>query len=177
VQSIDLQRISELLAGSLFLLAAVSKVLNFRWFNQTWAKYGLSLGGANWRLGLGLICTESVIGAALLLGKLRPLSSYFAFGLLVIFTAAITRSLVQGHYKVDCGCIGFWRKTESVWKLILRNVGLLGIVGLSLRRLGNVIVPSSIGWIVLVVSTGLLVYAMFPTLGCRPSSGTMRVES
>ena len=79
-----------------------------------------------------LVTVAELLVAALLLLN-TSLGSVGALLLLSLYTVAIGINLLRGRRDIDCGCAGpTVRQTLSGW-LVLRNLGLLGVVLVTMR--------------------------------------------
>lgn len=68
---------------------------------------------------------EVLSGLMLLLGFRSQLATLLVFGLFLIYTAAITISLMRGKNN-DCGC--FASTTSVQWRLVYRNIILMALL-------------------------------------------------
>jgi uncharacterized membrane protein YphA (DoxX/SURF4 family) len=112
--------------GATLLVAGIGKVRNGHGkFLQLILGYDLlpksiAIILANW-----LPYFEVFMGVMLVIGFFSQIVSILAFGLFLLFTSAITLSLVRGINN-DCGC--FRHVTPVQWRLVYRDVFLMGLL-------------------------------------------------
>jgi uncharacterized membrane protein YphA (DoxX/SURF4 family) len=68
---------------------------------------------------------EVLSGLMLIFGFMSQLAALLVFGLFLIYTAAITLSLIRGKNN-DCGC--FASLTPVQWRLVYRNIILMALL-------------------------------------------------
>lgn len=118
--------LGRIVIGTTLLVAGMGKVQNGQSkFLQSILGYDLvpqavAAFMANW-----LPWLELMVGAMLLAGLFSQVASITAFGLFLIFTGAITLSLLRGMDN-DCGC--FRHVTPVQWRLVFRDVLLMGLL-------------------------------------------------
>ena len=102
-----------LILGFVFIYAGIEKILD---------PAGLARDVANYRIlpdvlvnlwAIALPWIELLVGLGLLLGFYRRGSSLVLFGLLLMFTVAITVNLVRG-VDINCGCKTPWAASDRI---------------------------------------------------------------
>jgi peroxiredoxin len=137
--------IARLVLAGVFVIAAVAKLLDRAGSREALAGFGLPLRLTT-PLGWALPIAELIVAAALV----PPVSAWWGglggLGLLVLFTAAIVRSLVRGE-RPDCRCFGQFHAVPIGWPTLLRN-GLLALLAAFVLGAGwSDPGPSAIGWL------------------------------
>jgi uncharacterized membrane protein YphA (DoxX/SURF4 family) len=112
------------IVASVFLLAAVPKLLDPAVFAQDIANYQLLPASLVPLVAVALPVVELVVAAALITGIHARGAAVVACGLLAAFVVAMLHTTVQG-IDLACGCFG--SETEAVvgWGTVARNVGLM----------------------------------------------------
>jgi hypothetical protein len=127
----NVQAIAELIVGALFSVTAVSKWLHLRWFIGVVRDYNVVPAHLAWPVGLLVVVAESATAAGLLVGTFMPWPAYLAAALLLLFTVAIARNLLNGKTDMPCGCTGPSGIDTLEWSLVSRNIGFVGLALLS----------------------------------------------
>jgi peroxiredoxin len=97
-------------------------------------------------MGWALPVAELLVAAALVPRGSAWWAGFGAFGLLIVFMAAITRSLVRGE-RPDCRCFGQLRAAPVGWRTLLRN-GVLALLAVFILGAGrNDPGASAVGWV------------------------------
>jgi hypothetical protein len=110
--------------GALLLLSAFSKVTNYRWFVKAVERDEFLPGRVPLQmLAIAIIVAEGSIGAWLVAGGGEVKFVAFSAALLfLVFSAAVTRNLLQGRSDVACGCSGFNKAARVGVPLVVQNV-------------------------------------------------------
>jgi putative oxidoreductase len=117
---------ARIIVGATLLVAGVGKIRNGRSkFLRSILGYDLVPDRIAAFMAVWLPYLEFLAGGMLLLGIFSQGVSVFAFAILLIFTGAITISLVRGLNN-DCGC--FRHVTPVQWRLVFRDVFLMGLI-------------------------------------------------
>jgi uncharacterized membrane protein YphA (DoxX/SURF4 family) len=82
--------------------------------------HGVAVIVARW-----LPWVEILSGLMLIVGFMSQLAALLVFGLFLLYTAAITASLIRGKNN-DCGC--FASLTPVQWRLVYRNIILMALL-------------------------------------------------
>src|SRR6266705_2293778 len=128
---LSVEAVSQFVIGALFLIAASSKLIAFKWFAETLASYRLLPSRLTNFFAALVVLAEAVSGILLLAGALMPWAAYAATALLLCFTTSIAINLAKGRFSIECGCFSLWKKSKVGWLLLFRNLGLLGLALLS----------------------------------------------
>ncbi len=112
-------RLAAIVLGTVFVVAAVAKIVA----GPTWVGQARELG-APAPVATVLPGVELLIGALLIAGIGSPLVAVAAAGLLVVFSVAIARQLVDGRHP-PCACFGAWSQRPLGEGHLLRNAGLI----------------------------------------------------
>ncbi len=112
-------RLAAIVLGSVFVVAAVSKIVA----GPTWVTQARELGAPT-PVATALPGVELVVGALLIVGIGGPLPAIAAALLLVVFSVAIARQLVDGRHP-PCACFGAWSQRPLGEGHLLRNAGLI----------------------------------------------------
>lgn len=108
----------------LLLLGAWDKLRAPAVFRDAVAGYGLLppalVAPAAWAIALA----ETLAGALLLAGPLRPIAAVLALALLAVVSGAVALNLARGHTAIDCGC-GGTRHQPLRPGLLVRNAALM----------------------------------------------------
>jgi uncharacterized membrane protein YphA (DoxX/SURF4 family) len=120
--------------GILLVVAGAAKLVSLREFQRVIRAYKILPATfalpASWTLPV----LELTAGIALASGVLWPLPQFAASGMFLVFAAAVGLNLVRGNRNVQCGCFGSAGKLLS-WQIVMRNVGLVGVVLTTTERL------------------------------------------
>jgi hypothetical protein len=163
--------ISSIIISVLLLVASASKMLTFRWFVNTLAKYKLVPARIVGLSAIAVILGELSIGLLILSAWAQPWAAYGAVALFSFFSAALLTNLVRGRVDINCGCFGLWNKDKVGWQLVLRNMGFSGLALLSLwpNRSSDAILPFALFTISLVlIAAPIVVRALHRT---HPTTG------
>ena len=90
--------------------------------------------------------TELSVGAALVPARTAWWGAAGAFVLLILFLVAIWWNLARGR-RPDCRCFGQLHSAPIGWKLVLRNLVLVGLAGITLTQPAQPIGPGLFGWL------------------------------
>jgi putative oxidoreductase len=132
------RRAAQLLAGAIFLFAALPKIANLPAFADSIHNFHmepvLPLASIN-VLAMVLPWIELVAGLALIFA-VKPRAGAFVYsGLLALFTIAVAVAMARG-LSFDCGCFGTATAATIGAKKLAENVGMLfvGLVAGTERR-------------------------------------------
>jgi hypothetical protein len=119
-------RVATLLLGAVFVVAGASKIVA----GSTWIAQARQMG-ATQPIATVLPGVELVLGALLVVGIGGDLPVIAAIVLLVAFSVAIARQLVDGRHP-PCACFGAWSQRPLSESHLWRNAGLilLGFIAL-----------------------------------------------
>jgi hypothetical protein len=112
-------RIAAVLLGAVFVVAAVSKIVA----GTAWVTQARELGAPT-PVATALPGVELVLGALLVAGIAAPIPAVLAALLLVAFSVAIARQLVDGRHP-PCACFGAWSQRPLGEGHLLRNAVLI----------------------------------------------------
>ena len=112
-------RLAGLVLGAVFVVAAVAKIAA----GTTWVAQAREVGAPT-PVATVLPGVELVIGALLVAGVAAPVPAIAALVLLVAFSVAIARQLVDGRHP-PCACFGAWSQRPLGEGHLLRNAGLI----------------------------------------------------
>jgi uncharacterized membrane protein YphA (DoxX/SURF4 family) len=115
----------------IFLAGSVRKLADLGSFEQAIASYELTNDAITWSLSRLIPILELSAGSILLIPTMRETGALIAIGLLVFVTAAVVINLLRGRTELSCGCGGFEEDQPISWNLVLRNLTLIGLVGLA----------------------------------------------
>jgi hypothetical protein len=111
--------LAALLLGAVFVVAAVSKLVA----GTAWLAQARELGAPT-PVATALPGVELVLGALLVTGIVAPIPAVLAALLLVAFSVAIARQLVDGRHP-PCACFGAWSHRPLGEGHLLRNAVLI----------------------------------------------------
>ena len=114
-------RLAAIVLGAVFVVAAVAKLAA----GSTWVAQARELG-APAPVATALPGVELVVGALLVAGVATPVPAIAAAVLLVAFSAAILRQLVDGRHP-PCACFGAWSQRPLGEGHLVRNAALIGV--------------------------------------------------
>ncbi|MGE5784868.1 MAG: MauE/DoxX family redox-associated membrane protein [Myxococcales bacterium] len=117
--------------AAVFVDAAANKILDPAAFAENTGNYQLLPEISNY-IAIVLPSTELLTALVLVLGRKhwRNAAVLTFFGMLVVFTTAITRAWASG-INLECGCFGAGSSTVGIVP-VLRNLGLIAALLLSL---------------------------------------------
>jgi uncharacterized membrane protein YphA (DoxX/SURF4 family) len=118
---------ARLVLGTVYLLSAVPKLRDRSAFVQAVAGYRIL--PSNWTIpfAYGLLWSELLVGTLLVAGWQTRLAAAASGLLLATFIAAIAINLARGRQDLDCGCQGSKHTQKIGWRLIGRDLTLLGL--------------------------------------------------
>jgi uncharacterized membrane protein YphA (DoxX/SURF4 family) len=119
-------RLAAIVLGAVFVVAAVSKMVA----GNAWVTQARELG-ASTPVATALPGVELVVGALLIVGIGGPVPAVVALVLLVGFSVAIARQLVDGRHP-PCACFGAWSQRPLGEGHLVRNAGLIVLAVLAL---------------------------------------------
>jgi uncharacterized membrane protein YphA (DoxX/SURF4 family) len=116
---------ARLIAGAVFIYAAVLKLIDPVAFAQDIANYQ-AFPYWSWNLAAAVVPVAELLGGvALITGFKRRAGSLVLGALTVAFIGLILSVIVRG-IDLDCGCFGEAAQASAVgWPLLLRDLGLL----------------------------------------------------
>jgi len=114
------------LLGALFVFSSADKVLHPDRFAIAIRAYEILPIALTNIFALVVAWTELIAGIMLIFGVLTRKASSAIFILLVVFTAAITLTMIRGLV-VDCGCFSNEGGSQTGARLIVRNLFLIVI--------------------------------------------------
>jgi len=117
-----------LLVGGVLTLAGAAKLLGDSGARTKWLQaYGLIPAPLVGAVAVGLASLELLAGAALLLGFGGVLSIALGGTVLVLITGGAAVTLARGK-RPDCGCFGRWAREQLSWRVVFRNLALVGML-------------------------------------------------
>lgn len=148
----------EVAAALLFGLAALSKLRQPGVFRDQIEAYGLLPTVLTWPAAILLPGLELATAVALLLDF--PSGGVLAAGLLALFAAAMGVNLLRGRTEISCGC-GFGAPKQGLsWGLVLRNLGIAGLLVLAIQA-----PPAEAAAWWLAALAGVLLFGMITSFG------------
>lgn len=121
--------ICRLILAAIFLLASVPKIIAPHEFAIAVFRYQLLPDAAINLLAIFLPWIELVAAIAILIPRTSAASAAILFGLLIVFTAAISIDLVRG-IDISCGCFTLNADAGPIgWWEVVRDIGLLAVAG------------------------------------------------
>jgi uncharacterized membrane protein YphA (DoxX/SURF4 family) len=119
-----------LLVGAVLTLAGAGKLLGESGARTKWLQaYGLIPTPLVPAIAVGLASLELLAGAALVLGFGGRLSVAVAGATMALITGGAAVTLARGKHP-DCGCFGRWARDQLSWKVVVRNLALIGLLAL-----------------------------------------------
>lgn len=120
--------IARIVLAAVFGTAGIAKLADLKGSRSSLAQFGLPVFAVPAGAAL-LPVAELVCAIALLRASWTWWGALGALGLLLLFTVAITVSLVRGHTP-DCRCFGQLRSSPVGWSTVARNLVLAGLAAL-----------------------------------------------
>ena len=120
------------LLSLVFLTAAYGKLRHWTVFQGVVANYRLLPQELVAPVAYLLPPVEALLGAGLLLGLGSPWPELGAAALLLLFAWAMGLNVHRGRRHIDCGCFQSALKQSLSWKLVIRNIALSMLLGVSL---------------------------------------------
>ena len=114
-------RLAAVVLGAVFVVAAVSKIVA----GGAWVAQARELGAPT-PVATVLPGVELVLGALLVTGIASPVPAILAALLLIAFSVAIGRQLVDGRHP-PCACFGTWSQRPLGEGHLVRNAGLIAV--------------------------------------------------
>jgi uncharacterized membrane protein YphA (DoxX/SURF4 family)/peroxiredoxin len=137
--------LGRMILSLVFLVAGVAKVGHSARTRQTLLEFGAPkplTATLAWLLPI----TELSVGAALVPARTAWWGAAGALVLLVLFLIAIWWNLARGR-RPDCRCFGQIRPAPIGWKLVGRNLVLVGLAGVTLIQPAQPLGPGLFGWL------------------------------
>ncbi len=128
-----LARISGLILGCLWAIAAVPKLMDAQTFAESIRNYQLLPPWSIGPLARILPVLELVISVALITGILQQGAALLSIGLLTVFSIAMLQAMARG-IDLSCGCFGAAIEAPVSWWNISRNLILMGLALLVLWK-------------------------------------------
>lgn len=126
-------RITQIVIGLVFVIAALGKIGDLPWFAQEVHNYHLApLWGEN-LLAMVMPWIELVAGIALVLGVRARAGGVVVFVLMLVFTVAVAIAWARG-LDFRCGCFGKLGASRIGAQKFAENLGLTLLAGLASRR-------------------------------------------
>jgi hypothetical protein len=116
--------------STLLLVAAGQKLKDLNAWLAAVADYQLLPLRLTTPVGMLLVAMEVVIAVGLLLTPVRALAAAFGGALWLLFALALAINLLRGRTRIDCGCLGAGSGRGIAWWMVVRNLVLMGLVGL-----------------------------------------------
>ena len=120
--------VARLVLGAVFAAAAVGKLTDRAGSRLAVERFGAPAAAAGF-LGVALPVAELAIALGLIVTLSAAWAAVGAVLLLVVFCAAIARSLARGD-AADCHCFGSVGSAPVGWATLARNAGLIALAGL-----------------------------------------------
>lgn len=115
-----------LLVGGVFLLASLAKIRSRNnQFLQAMLGYDLLPQPLAKVVARGLPVVEALVGTLLVVGLWNRVAAIGGFGLLAVFSSALSLSLLRGKTP-KCGCFGSLAPIQ--WRLAYRNLLLMALL-------------------------------------------------
>src|ERR1700722_4440330 len=146
-----------LLLASVFALAAVTKLADLRGSREAVAGFGVPEALAA-PLGTLLPFAELAVAIALLPGRTARFGALGAFALLVLFAAAIARSMARGEAP-DCHCFGQLHSEPAGGRALARDAALGALAAFVAVAGWDGAGPSVTAWIGRLHGAGLVAFA------------------
>jgi uncharacterized membrane protein YphA (DoxX/SURF4 family) len=121
-----------ILVSLVFLTAAYGKLRHGMPFQGVVANYRLLPDAMVAPAAYLIPPVELLLGATLLLGLAFPWPELGAAALLLLFALAMGINLRRGRRHIDCGCFQSALKQTLSWTLVMRNVVLALLMGVTL---------------------------------------------
>lgn len=118
----------QLVIGIIFISSGVHKISNFSNYISDIKSYKLLPNYMVVPFGYFDIGLNVLIFSSHVTGKYIELTSLLGIGLLIIYTAALSISLIRGYKNLNCGCGGVVGSHKVSWKLVLRNLLIIGVL-------------------------------------------------
>lgn len=131
-----LLRLESSVVAAVFLLSAVRKIRNLRYFTGVVAAYRLLPRGWVRPFAYIIPWLELTLGLMLLLGWGSQIAATASAALLLLFLFAIGINLARGREDLNCGCSGKAHEQKIGWKVFARDVILL-LVTIQLSLFGS----------------------------------------
>lgn len=125
--SLVLQTLSRWLLAAVFLASALGKMRQPRCFAASVAAYEVLPRTWAQPFAFALIGVEAGVALLLLAGWQTQAAAALCAFLLVSFIVAMGINLARGRTNLDCGCFGAKHQHKIGFKLIVRDLGLLGL--------------------------------------------------
>lgn len=128
--------IARITVGVVLLIAGIAKLRGgISQFRKMILGYEIVSSAVATALARAFPVLEIASGICLIFGVFVQPASWVAILLLILFTCAITYSLIRGK-KNDCGCFGIGARKTVQWTLVYRNILFLCVLCVQLIRGG-----------------------------------------
>jgi uncharacterized membrane protein YphA (DoxX/SURF4 family) len=162
---LDVEIISRFAVGSILVLGALTKSVNFRWFGEVLAKYDLTPRSLVRPMAAVVIVLEFAIGVMILAGIWLVWSSFGGAVLFLVFLIAVWINISRGKLDLPCGCNSLQKQKKIGGPILCRNVGLIGLAvlgsGFEARR------ASMFPELMFLLSVLLIVFPSFVKTRCQ----------
>jgi uncharacterized membrane protein YphA (DoxX/SURF4 family) len=112
--------------GVLVSAAGLGKMLDVPGFVEVMRTYQLLADGSLWRVAIGVVVFELVLGAWLLSGWRMPVAALLSATVHLGYAVLLTVSLLRGLELANCGCFGAFLARPLNWYSPLEDVALAG---------------------------------------------------
>ena len=126
-------RITQIVIGLVFVIAALAKIGDLPWFAQEVHNYRLAPLWSENLVAMVMPWIELVAGLALVLGVRARAGGAVVFALMLVFTVAVAIAWARG-LDFRCGCFGKVGASTIGAHKFLENLGLTALAGLAMRR-------------------------------------------
>lgn len=171
--------VARLALAFVFLAAGSAKLADLTGFRDALAGFDLLPRRLIRPASFWLAATELLVGTAWLLGWAVIPAGLLLLALLLVFTLAVVRVLVQGRH-VTCGCFGASSRSETTWWTVARNGFLAAVVLLVLLQPaappGEGLLAAALVAATLVTTVGLAGAAVGVARGARLLDGAADAE-
>ena len=127
--------VTGMLASALAVMLVVSATQKWRdvpGFHGALDRYGLLPSGLLRPTAWTLPAVEAGAGVALVIEQTRVPGAMLGLGVLTVVTGAVVINLLRGRFDLGCGCGGLEDEQPLSWGLVLRNVVLALLLGVTL---------------------------------------------
>ncbi len=126
--------ILRLLIGGMFIFSGYMKSLNMDYFIQVIYKIKFISFDSATNLAFIIVGMELLLGAMLILGLFLKITLKITLGLLVSFTVFLSSVLIFSLEVKGCGCFGRLSGDQITLLDIVRNLTLIGMVFLLIKK-------------------------------------------
>jgi len=115
--------------AAIFLIGAITKIVDFDRFVGTVQNFGVLPRGAGSVASLVVVALEVGSAAMLLIPQYRIVGGLLGLTLMIVVTGAVLVNLIRGRANIDCGCGGAKGQRLSMGLLYRNTSMMLGLVG------------------------------------------------